>query len=64
MSVLVVKYDVVIEITNIEEEYTDENMAGHKPICYYIRKGGYVEEQNSIFKKLDIGMLSHLKLYL
>lgn len=62
VSVLLVEYDVVTKVTDTEEEYSTENMARHKPVCYYVMNYGCVEEKNSIFERPDIGMMSNLKL--
>lgn len=53
VSVLPVEYDVVTEVTYTEEEYSAKDMAGHKPVCYYVMNDGCVEEQNAIFERPD-----------
>lgn len=60
-SVLLVKYDVVTEVADVEEIFYVEEMDDHKPVCYYILSNDYVEENHFIFEKPDLGMKSHFK---
>lgn len=61
MWVLPAEYGVVTKVTNNEEEYSAEDMVGHRTICYYVMNDGCVQEQYAIFERLDMGMTSHLK---
>lgn len=45
VSVLPVEYNVVTEVTYMEEEYSSEDMTRHKPICYYVMSDGCVDEK-------------------
>lgn len=58
---LLVEYNVVTEVTNIEDEFSAEEMDEHKPVYYYVMNNGCVEEHTLVFEKSDIGMKSHLK---
>src|SRR3954468_24095916 len=43
------------------EEADIEEMAKHRPVCYYVLNNGAVEEQNAFFERPDEGMRNHLK---
>ncbi|KEH16120.1 hypothetical protein MTR_0319s0030, partial [Medicago truncatula] len=60
VSILPVEYDVQSEINEVESDFVDE-MAIHKPLCYYVMNNGCVEEQHAVFEKPDTSMKSHLK---
>jgi len=55
VSILQVKYDVTSEVNEVETDFTEE-MANHKPLCYFVMNNGCVENQHAIFKKLDFPM--------
>lgn len=59
--VLLVEYDMVIEVIDVEEEYSAKTLFEHKPVCYYVMNNGCVEEQNSVLENTYMGMKSHLK---
>lgn len=61
MPVFPVEYNVVTEVSDMEEEYSNEDKTGHEQACYYVMSDGCVKEQNDIFERPDIGMMSHLK---
>jgi len=42
VSILPVEYDVTSKITEDEGDFTEE-MAVHKPLCYYVMNNGCVE---------------------
>jgi hypothetical protein len=54
------KYDVPSEVNEIESDFTEE-MANHRPLCYYVMNNGCVENQHAVFKKPDFPMNHHLK---
>jgi len=60
MSILPVEYDVISEVNDVEIDFTEE-MANHKPLCYYVMNDGCVENQHAIFEKPDYTMNHHLK---
>jgi hypothetical protein len=44
----------------VESDLTEE-MAIHKPLCYYVMNNGCVEDQHAVFEKPDVSMTHHLK---
>jgi hypothetical protein len=60
VSMLPAEYDVLSEVNEIESDFTEE-MANHKPICYYVINNGCVENQHAVFEKPDFPMNHHLK---
>jgi len=50
VSVLPVEYDVPSEIDEVESDFTEE-MAHHKPLCYYVMNNGCVKNQHVVFEK-------------
>jgi hypothetical protein len=60
VSVLLVEYDVPSEVNEVESDFTEE-MAIHKPLCYYVMNNGCVEDQHAVFERPDISMMHHLK---
>lgn len=36
VSILLVEYDVVIEVTNVAEEFSVAELVDHKLVCYYV----------------------------
>ena len=59
VSILPVEYDVTSEINDVEIDFTEE-MANHKPLCYYVMKDGCIENQHAIFEKPGYTMNHHL----
>ncbi|XP_050908225.1 uncharacterized protein LOC127121832 [Lathyrus oleraceus] len=39
----------------------EEEMAKHRPMCYYMMNKGCIEEKNAFFERPDEGMKNHLK---
>ena len=60
VSILLVEYDDISEVNGVEIDFTEE-MANHKPLCYYVMNDGCVENQHAIFEKPDHNMNHHLK---
>jgi hypothetical protein len=60
MSMLPAEYDVPSEVNEIESDFTEE-MANHRPLCYYVMNNGCVENQHAVFEKPDFPMNHHLK---
>jgi hypothetical protein len=60
VSVLQVEYYVPSEVNEVESDFTEE-MAIHKPLCYYVMNNGCVEDQHAVFERLEILMMHHLK---
>jgi len=60
VPVLPVEYDVLSEVNEVEIDFTDE-MAIHKPLCYYVMNNGCVEDQHAVFERPDSSMRLHLK---
>jgi len=60
VSVLPVEYDVPSEVNEVERDFIDE-MAIHKPLCYYVMINGCVEDQHAMFEGPEVSMRLHLK---
>ena len=60
VSVIPHEYYQETEVEDCEEA-DEEEMAKHKPVCYYILNNGAVEEQNAFFERPDGAMRNHLK---
>jgi len=60
VSILPVDYDVISEVNDVEVDFIEE-MANHKPLCYYVMNDGCVENQHAIFEKPYYTMNHHLK---
>lgn len=60
MCVLPKEYDCVTEVDELED-YEEEEMAKHKPMCYFMINNGCIEEQNAFFERPHEGMKSNLK---
>jgi len=58
--VLPVEYDVPSEIDEVESDFTEE-MAHHKPLCYYVMNNGCIKNQHAVFEKHEFPMTHHLK---
>ncbi|WJX34091.1 hypothetical protein P8452_22239 [Trifolium repens] len=61
VSILPSEYDVQTEITELETDFDQLEMADPKPICYYVMNNGCIEEQQATFERPDLGMKNHLK---
>ena len=53
------EYDTVTKV--IEEEVLDEELATHKPLCYYVMNENLVNKDRGIFERPDMAMQQHLK---
>jgi len=60
VSVLLVEYDVPSEVNEVESDFIDE-MAIHKPLCYYVMNNGCIEDQHAVFERPEVSMRLHLK---
>ena len=60
VSVLLIEYDVPLEVSDVESDFTEE-MAIHWPLCYYVMNNGYVEDQHAFFERPIDSMKLHLK---
>jgi len=60
VSILPIEYDIMSEVNEVEENFTEE-MTNHKSLCYYVMDSGCVENQHAIFEKPDFQMRHHLK---
>jgi len=60
VSVLPIEYDVPSEVNEVESDFTEE-MAIHRPLCYYVMNNGCVEDQHAVFERPDVSMRLHLK---
>lgn len=64
ISVLPLEYDTITEVTE-EGDGLVEEMATHKPLCYYVVDDGSVKEDKEILERPDITMQQRMKhLYL
>ena len=61
VSILPSEYDVQSEVTELETDFNQLEMADPKPICYYVMNNGCIEEQQATFERPDLGMKNHLK---
>ncbi|KAK2422492.1 hypothetical protein QL285_033024 [Trifolium repens] len=61
VSILPSEYDVQSEVTELETDFDQLEMADPKPICYYVMNNGCIEEQQATFERPDLGMKNHLK---
>jgi len=57
---LPIEYDVPSEVNEVESDFTEE-MAIHRPLCYYVMNNGYVEDRHVVFERPDVSMRLHLK---
>jgi len=60
VSMLPIEYDVPSEVSDVESDFTEE-MAIHRPLCYYVMNNGCVEDQHTLFKWSVVSMRLHLK---
>jgi len=60
VSVLPIEYDVPSEVSDVESDFTEE-MAIHRPLCYYVMNNGCVEDQHVLFERSVVSMRLHLK---
>src|SRR3954470_16255483 len=60
VSVLPHEFNQETKVEDCEEADIDE-MAKHRPVCYYVLNKGAVKEQNAFFERPDEGMRNHLK---
>ncbi|KAK2436375.1 hypothetical protein QL285_021373 [Trifolium repens] len=61
VSILPSEYDVQTEVTELETDFDQLEMADPKPICYYVMNNDCIEEQQATFERPDLGMKNHLK---
>ena len=60
VSILPAEYDCLTEVED-SEDVNAEEMALHKPTCYFVMNNGSVENQDAFFEKPSMAMKSHLK---
>lgn len=48
VSVLPREYDCVTEVIELVD-CNEEEMAKHKPVCYFVMNNGCIEEKNAFF---------------
>jgi len=58
--VLPIEYDVPSEVSDVDSDSTEE-MAIHRPLCYYVMNNGCVEDQHAFFERPMDSMKLHLK---
>ncbi|MCI70299.1 hypothetical protein A2U01_0091562, partial [Trifolium medium] len=51
ISILPAEYDVWSEVIDGEDEFNSDELALHKPMCYYIMNNGCLEEQMATFER-------------
>lgn len=61
VSVLSIEYDIVSEVSEMEEDFMPDETGGGKPLCYYVMNSGIVEEQKATFERPNPGIMYHLK---
>ena len=60
VSALPIEYDVPSEVSDVESDFTEE-MAIHRPLCYYVMNNGCVKDQHAFFERPLDSMKLHLK---
>jgi hypothetical protein len=60
VSIVPSEFDVQYEVTELEEDFDQLNLADPKPTCYYVMNNGCIEEQQASLEKPDLGMKNHL----
>ena len=61
MLVLPNEYGFALEASGDDEKAMCEESVGQKPLCYYVKNNGVVEEQHVMFEKPMYDMMYHLK---
>ncbi|MCI38536.1 hypothetical protein A2U01_0059764, partial [Trifolium medium] len=61
VSILPAEYDVWSKVIDGEDEFDSNELALHRPMCYYVLNNGCLEEKMVTFERPDEGMKSHLK---
>lgn len=61
LSILPEEYNCVTEVNDSVDDVDAEEMALHKPRCYFVLNDGAVESQEEIFERPTMTMTSHLK---
>lgn len=61
VSILLAKYDRVLEVYDTEGDDIQDEAPNQKPLCYYVMNNGVVEEQQAIFERPNPRMMYHLK---
>ena len=57
---LPIEYDVPSEVRDVESDFTEE-MAIHRPLCYYVMNNGCVEDQHALFERPVVSTRLHLR---
>ena len=60
VSMLPMEYDLISEVTEDEEDFTEE-MVSQQPKCYFVMDNGCVIGQHAMFERPDYHMQQHLK---
>ena len=60
VSILPAEYDCLTEVED-SADVDAEEMALHKPTCYFVMNNGSIENQDAFFERPDMAMRSHLK---
>lgn len=58
VSVLHGEYDCIKEVVEIKD-CEEEELAKHKPMCYFIMNNRCIEEKNAFYERLPKGMKNH-----
>lgn len=56
ISVLPIEYDTVTKVTKEKDNELAEELSKHKPLCYYVMKGDFIEEDKAIFERHDMSI--------
>lgn len=54
------EYDCMMEVAEIED-CEEEELAKHKPMCYFVMNNGCIREKNVFFERSHEGMKNHIK---
>lgn len=61
ISILPIEYDTTTKENKEEGNGLAEELAKHKPLCYYVIKDVCVDEEKAVFERLDMEMQQHFK---
>lgn len=59
ISVLSLEYDTVTKVTK-DEDWLAKEMDTHKPLCYYVIHGSFINKEKDIFERPNMSMQKHM----
>lgn len=54
--VLPIDFDKITKVTEREDIILAEELANHKPLCYYVMNNNSINKDKAILERLDYGM--------